>query len=856
MPSSSAHRTPPTSPIHLGQPDGEAPLDGDLEKRGRSGRLGRGRRDSSQEVPYRGLRRGVSAAMLKTGESLPSPGLFERGPQTPDYQQRFTHDEQEQIEVMVPLEAHRIQAWHVQRETVVAEACERLGIGNTKRDFFEQPRMVGLAGPCGAGKSTVASMVIAREDVRKFFYKGVLWLPVGQGAKDNISELILHLARMVYETVMQKACRPPRISGVGIDPEDGAAYIHEVVNESNMRFLVVADNVWEAEVLKELKWAGVWVLYTTRHADLLPEAPLRLDQLLEKEAELVLRRAADLEDATPLPPAAYELMRLCEFSAMHLAFAGRWGVVRGRGDEEAWRAAVDHIGEARKKGGEGGQLLCWRDAMLRAGPDELASDTPQNRQLYLSLAILPKGLAFRSKVAAVLLYGDDCSADDMEAAGAVLATLERLSILTLEVGGKYRVHEVHADFLWQYRCVETNTQVRDAALLHWKEYISTIRALNTYSSVWLGKIWDVVAAIEGKGPISRPYDAVLEAMDPSSAKLQKALRRAARFHWRREDRLEAYTKQYQLRLVEASQVDPSSLAVAKILHILGMCVYKAGRKEEAETMYHRSLKIFMEKLGPDHLEVAHTLYELGRCFYTAGRTADAEKYLRRALTIEEEKLGPDHMDVASTKYHLGVCLYHAGRREEAKEALRPALAIWEEQPGGDSQNVAHALHALGLCALKTGQVEEAEGLLRQSLEIREDLGASRTDVASSLHYLGACASKAGRTEDAEQLLRRALLIREEKLGADHPDLARTLHNLGVCVHKAGPTEEAKELLGRALSIKEESLGADHPSVVKTRKAIDVCAPRPKLGKLTVPILLAGGLLGATLLVKHGRRNRV
>lgn len=758
----------------------------------------------------------------------------------------------------MPPEAPRIREWHVQRETVVAEACDRLGIGSSKRDFFEQPRMVGLSGPCGSGKSTVASMVIAREDVRKFFHKGVLWLSVGQGGRDNLSELILHLARMVYETVMQKACRPPRISGVGVDPEDGAAYIHEVVSESNMRFLVVADNVWEAEVLKELKWAGVWVLYTTRHEDLLPEAPLRLDTMLEREAELVLRRAADLEDTTPLPAAAYELMKLCEFSAMHLAFAGRWGVVRGRSDEEAWRAAEDHIGEARKKGDEGEQqLLCWRDAMLRAGPNELASvDTPQNRQLYLSLAILPKGLAFRSKVAAVLLYGDKCSAEEVEAAGGVLATLERLSILTLEVGGKYRVHEVHADFLWQYRCVARNTQVRDAALLHWKEYISTVRALNTYSSVWLGKIWDVVAAIEGKGVVSRPYDAVLGAMDPSSAKLPKALRRAARFHWRRQDRLEAYTKQYQLRLVEASQADPNSLAVAKILHILGMCVYKAGRKEEAENMYRRSLAIFVEKLGPDHLEVAHTLYELGRCYYTAGRTEEAEKFLRRALVIEEEKLGLDHLDVASTRYHLGVCLYHGGQREEAKESLRPALAIWQEHPGGDSQNVAHALHALGLCALKTGQTEDAEGLLRQSLDIREALGASRIDVASSLHCLGECATKAGRTADAEKLLRRALAIREEKLGADHPDLGRTLHSLGVCVREAGAAEESKELLGRALSIKEESLGADHPSVVKTRKAINVCAPTPNLAKLAVPVLLAGGFLGATLLVKAGRRGRV
>lgn len=755
---------------------------------------------------------------------------------------------------MIPPEAPRIRNWHVEREGVVAETCERLGIGNnTKTEFFEQPRMVGLAGPCGSGKSTVASMVVAREDVRKYFYKGVLWLQVGQGAKDRLSEVILHLARMVYETVMQKACRPPRISGVGVTPEDGAAYIHEVVNETNLRFLVVADNVWEAEVLKELKWAGVWVLYTTRHDNLEPEAPLRLDKVLEKEAEVVLKRAADLDDDTPLPGAAYELMQRCEFSVMHLAFAGRWRVVRGRSDEEAWRAALNHIGEAQKAG-EGGQLLPWRAAMLRAGPGELASDTPQNKELYLSLAILPKGLAFRSTVAAVLLYGDGCSAEELEAAGEVLAVLERLSILTLEVGGKYRVHEVHADFVSE--CVATDEEARNNALLRWKKYISTVRALNTYSSAWLVKIWDVVAEVEGKGAVSKPYDAALDAMDPLSTNLSKAMRRAARFHWRREDRLEAYTKQYQLQLLEESRIDGNSLAVAKVLHILGMCVYKGGRKEEAEEMYRRALSIFEAKLGVDHLEVAHTLYELGRCLYVAGRTDEAEEHLRRALKIEEEKLGGHHLDVASTRYHLGVCLYRAGRREEAKQSLQPALAIWKEHPGGDRLNVAHALHSLGLCALETGQTEEAEGLLRQSLDIREDLGSNAADVASSLHYLGACASTSGRAEDAERIYRRALAIREETLEANHQDLACTLHNLGVCIHKAGPTEEAEGFLRRALAIKEKDLGKDHPSVIETRQAIKVCSPPSNLASFKVPALVAGGLLGATLLLKTARKGRV
>lgn len=253
--------------------------------------------------------------------------------------------------VKTPSGAPRIRDWHVERKAIVGQSCVRLGIGNsTVATSSEEPRMVGLAGPSGAGKSTVAAMVVAREDVRASFHKGVLWLHVGQGAKNRLLELTNRLAAMVYETVLMKMCRPPRPASVGIDPEDGVAYIREVVDVSSRRFLVVADDVWEVEVLEALKKAGLWVLYTTREGSLLPEAPpLRLDEVLKEEAELVLRRAADLDDDADLPKAAYDLMTQCKYGVMYLAFVGRWSDVRGRGMSEgkAWRAVLSRIVEAQ-----------------------------------------------------------------------------------------------------------------------------------------------------------------------------------------------------------------------------------------------------------------------------------------------------------------------------------------------------------------------------------------------------------------------------------------------------------------------------------------------------------------------------
>lgn len=724
-------------------------------------------------------------------------------------------EQPEALRVKVPPGASRLREWYVERETVVSEACVRLGIGSDKKDNLAQPRMVGLAGPSGSGKSTVASMVVAREDVREFFHKGVLWITVGKGARHRLSALMFDLASAVYETVLSKLCRAPRKANVLINPEDGAAYIREVVDESSRYFLVVADDVWDVEVLRELKRAGVWVLYTTRNDKFSPEIrPIRIDQVLRKEAEMVLRRAAELHDDVSLPQAAYELMERCGYVVLNLALVGRWGEVRRRCDGQAWQAALDRIVEAQKESVKGGQLLSWRAAVLRAGLGVLGSDNPQNKELYLALAILPTGLAFPSRVAGVLLYGHDCSPEDLAAAERVLETLERLSILTLEDSGWYHVHEDHVDFVWA--CLQTNQGTRNTVLPRWRRYISSVGALNIYSSVWLVKMWDVFSQVEGQGVVRSPYSA-LRTMAGSRGRLSHALKRAAEFHFCREDWWEAYTMYSELRQIEEDAADGtnSSLAVAKILHNLGMCTNRIGKEEETEGLLQRALAIQQEKLGADHPHVADTLHSLGVCIREAGRAVEAEVLLRQALKIKKETWKDDPLSFARILHSLGVCLYKAGREEEA-----------------------------------------GRGLLEEALIIREEkLGGEHTEVANTLYYLGGCARHAGRAEQADIHLRRALGIFEQKLGNDHLDVAATLCSLGACAFEEGRPKEAEDLYQRALVIKEGRLGTDHPSVAEIREAIEGCAPPPLNRTIPAPqVLVVVGLLGATLLWRNGRKG--
>eukprot|EP00752_Nemacystus_decipiens_P008242 g7369.t2 len=698
-----------------------------------------------------------------------------------------------------------IREWYVERENLISNTCDRLGVGSSA-NRSEESRIVGLAGPSGAGKTIAAAMVISQRDVRAYFPNGVLWLSVGRAGKNRLSAVMSHLAENVYETVMVKACRPPRKADVLVNAEDGAAYIREVLDEGSRRVLVVADDVWEEEVLRELEKAGVWVLYTTRMADLLPEdRPLRVDQVRRDEAEMILRGAASLVDPTegPLPEAAYELMSRCEYSALDLALVGRWSELRGRNDERPWRTALGRILESQEEGG-GGPGLPWRAAVLRAGLEELATDNAQNKELYLALAILPNGMAFPLEVGASLLYGSDFSAQDMESAEHVLQTLERWSVVTLAENGAYRVDDNHLDFAWE--CLLANRYTLNRVLPRWRKYISSVEALNTYSSGWLVKIWDVLAKVEGGRVVPSPYDKVLSATDLLDPELPKALKKVAEFHYERQDWPDAYDKYSRLRVIEEDASGKNSLHVANILHNLGMCANEmVGREKETERLLRRALEIQKEKLGPDDQDVANTLHALGVCVREAGKTAEAEQLLRQALAIRKEKSG-DPLSLARIQYSLGVVAYKTGRLQEAEEELlQEALTTRIKWLGQDHPEVANALYYLGLCEHKAGRTGEGEKKLHRALEIFEQkMGSDHQDVADTLFALGNCALEAeGRTSEAKDYFWRALVIREKQATNRVKKVADTLHALGVCASEAGQPGEAEDLFRRVNALLKE-----------------------------------------------------
>lgn len=182
------------------------------------------------------------------------------------------------------------KSWHVDRRHVMQKVFEALrGNGG--------PCLVGLAGDSGAGKTTAASEIVRSTEMRETFCDGIIWLPVNVGAKYRLESLMQQLADMLFEDVGNSVGRRR------VRSEDFAAYIKQQIGEGHggkgLKCLVVADNVWEAEVVSKLLETGMWVLLSTRSEELVSTAhgkavAVGVDELSRADAEALLRSSSEL----------------------------------------------------------------------------------------------------------------------------------------------------------------------------------------------------------------------------------------------------------------------------------------------------------------------------------------------------------------------------------------------------------------------------------------------------------------------------------------------------------------------------------------------------------------------------------
>lgn len=742
------------------------------------------------------------------------------------------------------------------------------------------PWMAGLVGRSGAGKTTAAAAIVGdnpgyvrpypgetRDEalkrlarVRARFLDGIFWLRIGRGAgcEQRLTSLMLRLSRMV-----QDEFGPPVDCG-GPSPaakrEGGAATVREVVSQGKhgegRRCLLVADDVWELEVVEKLRETGMRVLLTTRLCELVRDGGGRAvaaDGLTRDEAEAVLRGAAGLGASAALPPAAHEIIHRCDHRAMYLGSVGKWESVQGRDDEAAWSKALRAIDQnvealvAEREAGVGGDLVADRHhAILRAGYDSLGVDGVHSR-LYLSLAVMPDGHSFALCEAAILLHGPRYDDDDLAQAIRAVEALERWAMVRIEATGLYRMHDARREFAREKLGEREN--VRAQAVANWREHLSMPDALRSVDLLTLLGMWQAVERVGGKGwRESRPYDKAVAEMDPRDESYFASVKMLAALYQVEGD-LDG-VEGLMLGVLERNDGRPGSdpLVVANALCWRVVITTSRGQKPEAQRLRRRMCELIdpaiarWESRPPTGgLEEVLSLHTLGSLCLTAGRIESAEVWFQRALEASRAAgLGSHHAQVGFTQQGLAHCAEHAGRHAEAEALFRRSLDIVEMRRGKNSLEEASMVSFLAACELDAHRPAAAEELFRRALEIyvaREGPGCRY--AASTLHSLAICARDLGRREDAECLLKRSLSIQRAGAGGCGMGLltACTLHELAICLKGSGRLRDAERLLSEALGIHEGMRGKRDCSQMAATlreleclRGVDVAgAPRPEAG---------------------------
>lgn len=415
----------------------------------------------------------------------------------------------------------------------------------------------------------------------------------------------------------------------------------------------------------------------------------------------------------------------------------------------------------------------------------LQPKTQVTKDLYLSLALLPRGLVFGDKAAAILLYSHKYSQDDLEAAKSVAETLESRPVLTREDNGKYRMHDSHVDFV--RKNFPKYLDLRDRALRRWHEYLQTLDALVAWPTDALVEMWREVVVPQVGILVQRPYDTALAGLEISSVKLPFALKNVGDWyffgdscgvscHLTEDLAVEHYSR--ALQALRGANLGIDHPVAAEIVEGVIGSVH-SDNFEVIENILLEVLSIQDETLSPDHSQKAQVFRGLGICAHFLNREEDAEQWHDRADSIED---AIDHGDSLVQAGYDNI--YMTGKCTEfAKKQFKRALAIRVDKLGPRHLKVAEPLSALGHCVVDFGRVKEADGWYQRALGIIEN---QLVPVANDLHFaqtlyrVAWCAFNLGRTIEAKVVLERVLAIKLNLLSTDDIKVANVLHLLGRC----------------------------------------------------------------------------
>ncbi len=247
----------------------------------------------------------------------------------------------------------------------------------------------GLWGAGGFGKTTLARLLVHRDEIQQRFSDGVLWITIGEDTDGpELAEKVTNVMRLLGGEQ----------SGL-TDPVAAGAQLGRVLG--TQRVLLVVDDVWTAAQVEPFLIGGPRTvrLFTTRIRGILPHSAqlVMVDEMNRSEAhQLLTAGTGEVSDAL-----ATEL----------LAATGQWPVLlglvnaavradlnTGRKAEESMRDILEELHTAGPTALDITDAAERHTAVARTMEVSLSRLTDRQRVRYLKLAVFPPDIAIPEPV--------------------------------------------------------------------------------------------------------------------------------------------------------------------------------------------------------------------------------------------------------------------------------------------------------------------------------------------------------------------------------------------------------------------------------------------------------------------------
>jgi Tetratricopeptide repeat len=247
---------------------------------------------------------------------------------------------------------------------------------------------------------------------------------------------------------------------------------------------------------------------------------------------------------------------------------------------------------------------------------------------------------------------------------------------------------------------------------------------------------------------------------------------------------------------------------------------EAGDAAGARDEYAELLPIAERVLGPEHPATLTTRTNLARWTGEAGDAAAARDHYAALVDTEERALGLEHPHTLDARARLAHWTGEAGNAAAASDQYAELLLIRERILGPDHRDT---LDARASAAYWTGEAGDAAGARDQYaalLPIHERvLGPEHPDTQTTRDNLAAWTGEAGDAAGARDRYAALLPIDERVLGPEHPDTLTTRANLAAWTGQAGDAAGARDQFSALLAIYEQVLGPEHPDTLTTRASL-------------------------------------